>query len=372
VKLEPPAAIAPEPESAAAPTGPAGPSLKIPGILLEEDEPAPLPMTGPGQKFWLRPTSPGGQAGPEGFGLPAAYGTQRLLLAARDPHWLYAHWDLTPPQQRHYNALSIDHHLVVRVYSGPLSGRPAAEVPVHPESRHWFVHVARADTQYVAQLGYYLPERQWVAVATSAPANTPPDTASAEQAVRLATVPPQVRLTRHAALAKEAAPPGVPVPTAPDEHILSELVAPPAVGQESMSSAEAREFARLVEQDISSAQVRPLGGEAESPSSPMGAVEQPPGGFWFNVNAELVIYGATEPDATVTLGGRPIQLRPDGTFSCRFALPDGEHAVIASAVSAQGELRQAELRFSRRTDYRGETGVSPADPSLKPPAGESP
>ncbi len=45
----------------------------------------------------------------------------------------------------------------------------------------------------------------------------------------------------------------------------------------------------------------------------------PPAGFWLNINAELIVYGATEPGAQVTLGGRPIQLRPDGTFSCRFS-----------------------------------------------------
>ena len=39
----------------------------------------------------------------------------------------------------------------------------------------------------------------------------------------------------------------------------------------------------------------PLGGEAESVSSPLAAAEQRPAGFWFNINAELVIYGATEP-----------------------------------------------------------------------------
>src|SRR5688572_31722682 len=29
--------------------------------------------------------------------------------------------------------------------------------------------------------------------------------------------------------------------------------------------------------------------------------------------------------ATVTIGGRPIRLRPDGSFSYRFSLPDGEY-----------------------------------------------
>ena len=62
-------------------------------------------------------------------------------------------------------------------------------------------------------------------------------------------------------------------------------------------------------------------------------------GFWFNVNAELIIYGATEPDAKVTLGGHEIKLRPDGSFSYRFALPDGNYDLPAVAVSADGDGR---------------------------------
>ncbi|MEI9864388.1 MAG: hypothetical protein WDN00_07490 [Limisphaerales bacterium] len=49
-----------------------------------------------------------------------------------------------------------------------------------------------------------------------------------------------------------------------------------------------------------------------------------PKNFWFNVNAELIIYGATEPNAKVTLGGHEIKLRSDGTSVSVFALPDGK------------------------------------------------
>ena len=120
--------------------------LTIPQLLLEGDEPAAPPMTGPGQKYALGPTMPAGDFGPEEAALPEAYGTAKLLLAARDPHWLYAHWDLTREQQQQYNALSADHHLVMRVYPGTVGARPVTEVHVHPESQYWFIHVDRADT----------------------------------------------------------------------------------------------------------------------------------------------------------------------------------------------------------------------------------
>jgi hypothetical protein len=111
-----------------------------------------------------------------------------------------------------------------------------------------------------------------------------------------------------------------------------------------------------------------------SPTSPFGGgggMEQARG-FWFNVNAELIIYGATEPNAKVTLGGHEIKLRSDGTFSYRFALPDGNYDLPAVAVSASGDdARAADLKFVRATQYLGDVGATPQDPSLKTPLPEN-
>ncbi len=103
---------------------------------------------------------------------------------------------------------------------------------------------------------------------------------------------------------------------------------------------------------------------------PEGGGQEPPKQFWLNVNAELVLYGATEPGARVTICGWPIRLRPDGSFSCRFALPEGRYVLVVAAVSAQGEQRQADLEFSRHSQCHGEVGSQAQDPTLTPPAGE--
>ena len=141
-----------------------------------------------------------------------------------------------------------------------------------------------------------------------------------------------------------------------------------------MGSLEITELIRRrLEQNVTSP-MTPFGAPGiTSPSgissvtSPFGGAEQAKG-FWFNVNAELIIYGATEPDAKVTLGGHEIKLRSDGTFSFRFALPDGKYDLPAVAVSADGtDGRAAELKFSRTTEYLGDVGATPQDPALKPP-----
>jgi len=343
------------------------PVLKIPSILLEGDEPAP-PLAGPGEKYALGPTPPAGPSRPEGGELPAAYGTGKLLLVARDPHWLYAHWDLTPEQQRRFNALSADRHLVVRVRPGTVTAHPSSEVHVHPESRSWFIHVERAGTRYAVELGYYPANRQWVTVATSAPAATPPDTVSTDRTLRFATIPADVPLRDLAAPGKAARrvePPPLGAAPAP---ALAKALESHLTRREEASSAEITDLIRGP-RDIFPAPLAlaaPSGVQVESVSSPLGGEQPRPEGFWLKVNAELVLYGATEPDANVSVGGRPIQMRPDGTFSFRFALPDGDHAVTVSAVSAEGDLRQAGLKFSRRTEYQGEVGAAPQDPSLKP------
>jgi hypothetical protein len=113
-------------------------------------------------------------------------------------------------------------------------------------------------------------------------------------------------------------------------------------------------------------------GAVSSFSSPFGGGERGRKSFWFNVNAELIIYGATEPDAEVTIAGRRIKLRQDGTFSYRFSLPDGNFELPAVATSAdRSDRRAAALRFVRDTQYKGDVGQHPQDPALKPPRAEN-
>jgi hypothetical protein len=59
-------------------------------------------------------------------------------------------------------------------------------------------------------------------------------------------------------------------------------------------------------------------------------------GFRLRVATELILYGSTEPDAKVTIQGKPIKLRRDGSFTARWALPDGTIEIPVVAVSGDG------------------------------------
>jgi len=394
--------------------------FRLPPILLEGDESgAPEPAVSHGQKDALGPAAPAEPLEVEAPGLPENYGTRTLLLAARDPHWLYAHWDVAPEEQSRCAAVALGGHLVLRVYERAASGAPAAEMPLHPESRHWSVCVPRAETQYVAELGCLLPGGPWKTLDTSDVVTTPPDSVSQDRSVQFATIQPPAEAhatggdspsgsgsvaattdplaaapthsTTPAPGGRGATAPIQPPAKAPLPDLVAGLpdlqarlrpVPPPAAAlqeaavehamthaQPSQVGANSAEIAALL-QPLAHIQVGPqpavesgqssLAGLGEAISSPAGG--QPamaaapvgggalPGDFWLNVYAELVIHGATEPDALVAITGEPILLRPDGSFSYRLALPDGHYDVAVTAVSAHDDQRQVTLHFTRRTD----------------------
>ena len=76
--------------------------------------------------------------------------------------------------------------------------------------------------------------------------------------------------------------------------------------------------------------------------------------FFFELGTELIVYGRTEPDAAVYLGDTAVPLRSDGTFSMRFALPDGKIPLAFKAVSGDKiETRHIETAVERmKTEYR--------------------
>jgi hypothetical protein len=368
------------------------PLLKVPAILLEGDEPELPAVSGPGEKFALGPETPAAHFNPEAAHLPATYGTGRLFLTARDPHWLYAHWDINTTVQFRHNARSVDRHLILRMQERAPSGKPAFEIHVHPESRHWFAHVEHAGAEYVADLGYYQAGRKWRSLATSAPRRTPPDTVSTDSTVEFATIPLDLPFETMLALLKEGEAQRLPLARAVEQRRarrLREFAGPEWTA--SWTPAQERALAEIVAARQTQGAARgseefagpPAGGElaaglealdlfsfigGETVSSPLGGGESVRSDFWLNVNAELIIYGATQPDASVTVAGRRIPLRPDGTFGFRFALPDGQYELPIVAVSADHtDGRAAELKFSRATELFGHVGAHPQDPALKPP-----
>jgi hypothetical protein len=72
--------------------------------------------------------------------------------------------------------------------------------------------------------------------------------------------------------------------------------------------------------------------------------------FHFEVDAEIIVFGSTKPDAHVNLSGEPVKIRPDGSFAVRLALPDRRQVLPVTASSRDGvEERTIVLAIERNT-----------------------
>lgn len=239
--------------------------------------------------------------------LPESYGENNLHLNVRDPYWLYAYWEVREDHVRQtLDRLggrwhSVSSILRLEVVTG--GGREVVhDIPLPPDVRNWFVNVDPNRT-YVMELGLLHDDGRYIELVRSNAVTAP-------------------RAGVSEVIDEEWA--GV------DFDTMYALSGGFDLGKSSEQMQ--REMRKRLERAVTSGSgaLSSIGVPAEAPRR----------GFRFVLDCELVVYGATEPDARLTLQGRPVALRPDGTFSTRFALPDGHYDLAAVARSADGnEIR---------------------------------
>ncbi|MDQ2918785.1 MAG: DUF4912 domain-containing protein [Verrucomicrobiota bacterium] len=122
----------------------------------------------------------------ESLGLPRSYGTQTLTLMARDPHNLFAYWDIDwptafreqEPQDRkvHLRLLKAD-------------GAEELAVEIEPMAGSCYISVPEANATYSGDIGFFQPREVWHSLATSELITTPPETVATDGEADFATVP---------------------------------------------------------------------------------------------------------------------------------------------------------------------------------------
>jgi hypothetical protein len=324
--------------------------------------------------------------------LPDSYGTKKLFLVARDPHILFAYWDLSPVQYQEAARSAHDGKVFLEVYV-PGEGR-VQQIHIWDTNRNWYLQVNRPDTSFVAQLGFYRNDGSFDVLARSSEVRTPRDTLSPHTDARFVTVPFSVSFRELFNMISGQAQPGeelaetlarlqrtdfelpfqarIPRDLTPKEaDDLLEYVGDEEVRKRMVGSFEITEILKKrFETMVSSGQwTSSAGAWVTSVSSPFGASFGRERGFHMHLNAELIIYGGTSPDAKVRVDGHDITLSKDGTFHYHFVFPDGQFHIPINATSADGaETRSALLSFLRMTDLEGDVRKT-AQPRVDEPIG---
>ncbi len=259
--------------------------------------------------------------------LPAGYGKDRIVVMVRDPYWLHAYWELTRQAvQRAEAALGQEWHTsrpILRLLD--VSSRDTTstsesivrDIDIHGGCNNWYIDVSNPPRSYRVDIGYLARSGRFYVLARS-----------------------NVVVTPRAGVSDVI-----------DEN-WSDIDSSKADRIYAMSAgfdptASSLELKQLFEERLR----RPLGSPAVSSFGSGGLSFGGKGRkFWFQLDAELIVYGATEPNARVTLQGEPVKLRPDGTFTMRFSLPDSRQIIPAVATSPDGiEERTIVLAVERNT-----------------------
>ena len=235
----------------------------------------------------------------------------RMVLMVRGPHWLHTFWEVTPRSVvRAQAALGQEWHAarpvlrLLRLEAGLNASASACivrEIEVHGGVKNWFIDV-REPMRCRVELGYLTTSGRFHALVRSNAVSVPPAT----QGDTL------------------------------DTHwgdIVGDCDRIYAMSGGFSPENNSTELQELFEERLR----RPMGPPASRTArEPDGDEEgQPPAGFQLEVDAEMIVYGVTQPEAYVTLQGEPVKVQADGTFRVRVELPN-KRQVLPIVASAQG------------------------------------
>ena len=303
--------------------------------------------------------------------LPEGYGESCIVLMPRNPQWAYTYWDVPNGHKSDLRSQG-GQQLALRIYDvsdidmAHQVPHSVQEYPCDELAREWYLPIPVSDRDYLVEIGYRCADGRWLVLARSAQVHIPPTYPSDWVEDQFITVDWEMDLRGKQLV--ELVPPSQKAATAPvnDSPIYDQI----------FGMAEGAEAMRVAGSLYGSMQHGPVQGQAVSSFVfPSGAglwaiptvsglnmsgvgfsASAPPirpRQFWLVADAELIVHGATEPDATVTIGGRPIQLNSDGTFRFQMSFQDGLIDYPIMAVAADGEQSRAvHMKFTRETPER--------------------
>ena len=247
------------------------------------------------------------------FMLPMGYGDDRIVLMVKDPWWLFAYWEIQPGTERAARAHLLPHEVpglqsILRVYD--VTGIDFPAQPAHRTfdiglsglATNWYIQTDAPNRSFIVDIGLLAHTGRFLLLARSNRVTTPRFGPS--------EVLDEAWMTT-------------------DEAYWTLLGASAGIG---MGASLSGGWSALLPRAFFS-------GQWSSPL-PVGQGRPAVKGFWCRVDTDLVVYGATEPKATVTIQGQRVAVRPDGTFSLRLAFPDGAQTLTVEVTSPDGRRAQ--------------------------------
>jgi hypothetical protein len=233
----------------------------------------------------------------------------------RDPFWLHAHWQISRQAiDRVKVAMAENWHAatpVLRVYliesstTTSTSESVERDIEIHGGVSNWYIDVAQSPKTFRVCIGYKTANGKFFPVARSNKVTTPRPGANNENDENWSDLAANCE----------------------------KVYALSGGYHEDDSIQEVREvLEERLQRPIGNANSNRFGSGAESAMPNQSR-------FQFEVDAEMVVFGATDPNSRVTVAGEPVSLREDGSFAVRLSMPD-KRQVLPIVASSEDGIRQ--------------------------------
>lgn len=251
----------------------------------------------------------------------------RLVLMVRDPYWLHANWIVTRASVKRAEAALAEHwHTAAPIlrllqvdggHTTSTAERVAREIDVHGGVTNWYIEIHNPPHSYRVELGYKAANGRYFALCRSNIVHTPaPDSGDVIDGNWTDVAENYERV-----------------------YAMS--------GGYTEEGNQAGDLQELFEERLR----RPMGNSATGQfGSGAERMLNRHRDLEFHVDAEMILYGRTKPDAKVTVSGEPIKLRPDGSFTVRQPMPDKRQVLPVVASTPDGvEQRTIVIAVERNT-----------------------
>jgi hypothetical protein len=250
----------------------------------------------------------------------------RLVLMVRDSYWLQAVWTVTPHSvKRAEAALAAYWHTarpclrLLEVDGGLTTStaeRVVREIEIHGGVSNWYIEAPEPPHSYRVDIGYRASNGKFFVIARSQAVTTPAPNSSDAIDNNWSDIAANYE----------------------------KVYAMSGGYSEEHSSGDLQE---LFEERLKRPMLNPTSAQFGSGAE---RVLNRHRNFGFHVDAEMILFGKTRPDARVMLAGEPVKLRPDGSFTVRLSMPDKRQVLPVVASSADGvEQRTVVIAVERNT-----------------------
>jgi len=265
-----------------------------------------------------------------------------MVLMAKDPWWVYAYWTIHAETERDVRRQLKPEEIegvqsLLRVFDIS-DGGGSFDIPISSMATTWYIHANAPGRTFMAEVGIKTRSGRFIPMARSNAVSTPrigPSDA----------VDPRWALSEEEYWEIYAVSGGLPAGTTAEDvrRFFGKQATSAGAGGPWAAGVSSAEW-------LSSGAVSSFG--LFSALWPPAQAPEQRDQFWLRVDTELIVYGATDPKAKVTIQGQPVQVAKDGTFSARFALPDGTQTIPVEAVSPNGRhVRRIIPIVSRKTAH---------------------